>query len=170
MPLSTGQISFLIPKNNEEAEQKSEQWREQAGEERRAAERQLLFFIFLVSEGKKEGIIKETHTQPLASGETTTWVMDETALKEEERVRLCHPSWKQARGKEVLVELRTVKKEDLLVSSWEQRGQSSTRFRLRSVQTESSGWFVFMWFFSPAFMNKTPRETLEQAQEPSAEA
>lgn len=80
--------------------------------------KKLLFFIFLVLEGKKEGINK---------GNTYTAIRiwrnhhmgDETALKEEERVRLCRPLGNtQARRKEVLAEPRTVKKEDLLVSSW----------------------------------------------------
>ena len=56
-------------------------------------QKKLLFFIFLVLEGKKEGINKG-NTYTAICIWRNHYMGDETALKEEERVRLCHPSWK----------------------------------------------------------------------------
>lgn len=52
-----------------------------------------LFFIFLVSEGKKEGMNKGNTYTPIRIWRNHP-MGDETALKEEERVNLCRPSWK----------------------------------------------------------------------------
>lgn len=56
-------------------------------------QKKLLFFIFLVLEGKKEGMNKGNTYTPIRIWRNHH-MGDETALKEEERVRLCHPSWK----------------------------------------------------------------------------
>lgn len=56
-------------------------------------QKKLLFFIFLVLEGKKEGMNEGNTYTPIFIWRNHH-MGDETALKEEERVRLCHPSWK----------------------------------------------------------------------------